>query len=155
MLVAIAAVLVTLTACETTTQTFSRAASMAERSCAQGGKRPIFTQSEVNADFWRGETVGLHAYCVGQDDSRYTHPGLQVMMNDSIDPKGARVALVIAGYAGAKAGLQANDLIVAIDDHSIAGRDEVARYTGRVTTQTDVQIHVMRGRDTLSLTARL
>jgi S1-C subfamily serine protease len=155
MLVAIVTVLVTLTACETTTHTFTRAASMAERSCAKGGKRPVFTKSEVSTNFWNGETVGLHAYCVGQDDSRYTHPGLQIMMNDSVDPKGARVALVIAGYAGEKAGLQANDLIIAIDDHPVAGREDVARYTGRVTTQTDVQIHVVRGRETLSLTARL
>ena len=155
VLIAVAAVLATLTACDTTTPAFTHAANMAERSCAQAGKHPIYTQSEINTDFWHGDTVGLHAYCVGQDDSRYTHPGLQIMMNDSVDPKGARVALVIAGYAGAKAGLQVNDLIIAIDDHLTAGRDDVTRYTGRVTIQTDVQIRIVRGRETLSLTARL
>jgi len=144
-----------MSGCETTTRSFNHAASMAERSCAQRGRQPVFTQSEVNTNFWHGDTVGLHLICVGQNDPRYNHPGLQVMMNDSVDPKGARVALVIAGYAGEKAGLKANDLIFAIGDHPIAGRDDVARYTSHVTTETDVQIHVVRGHENLSLTANL
>src|SRR5712671_1896422 len=84
-----------LCACVTIDDNFNQAASMAKRSCAQKGKRPIFTQSEVNSDFWRGDTVGLHSICVAPDDSRYEHPGLQILMNDSSDPRGERVALVI------------------------------------------------------------
>jgi S1-C subfamily serine protease len=148
-----AALLSMLAGCDTTARAFGQTAEMGERSCAKSGKHAEFTQSEVNTDFWRGDTVALHAICVGPDDARYQHPGLQVMMNDSVNPEGARIALVIPGYAGAKAGLQANDLIVAIDDHHTVGRDDVARYT--VGVSKDVQIHIVRGHETLSLTAHL
>ena len=151
---ALAGIALALSACVTIDDTFNNAAQMAERDCTQKGKRPVFTQSEVNNDFWRGQTVGLHSICVPPGDARYEHPGLQIMMNDSQDPPGARVALVIAGFAGAKCGLQRGDVILAMGDHSIANRDDVAKYAF-VNAPTDVQITFMRGREKKTAVAHL
>lgn len=88
---------------------------MAERSCLQAGKHAVFTQTEVNEDFWHGKFVDLHAVCYGPEYSHCRHPGLQVMMRDSTDPNGVRVIWVISTYAGEQAGLLPDDLIVSID----------------------------------------
>ena len=143
-----------LCACVTIDDDFNHAAAMAERSCAEKGKHPIYTQSEVNSDFWHGNTVGLHCICVAPDDPRYEHPGLQILMNDSTEPRGARVALVIKGFAGANIGLQRGDVIVAIDDHVIGGRDDVGKYTF-VSTPTEVRITYLRDQKSTTVLAHL
>ena len=143
-----------LGACVTIDDTFNQTAMMAERSCAQKGKRPIFTQSEVNSDFWHGDSVALHSICVAPGDPRYEHPGLQILMNDSVNPKGASVALVIRGFAGANIGLKRGDVITAIDDHPIAGRDDTGKYTF-VKTPTDVRITYVRDQRSTTVIAHL
>lgn len=68
---------------------------------------------------------------------------------------GVRVVDVIPGSPAAKAGLEADDYIIAVDGSSIAGNDiEASKDVLRGTVDKPVELSVLREKDTLSVTLR-
>jgi len=78
---------------------------------------------------------------------------LGVMIDD--DPRGARVDQVMPKSAAEKAGLQVNDVIALLDGAKVEGKDSLITKVKSLRPGTKIRLSVIRGDETLSLSATL
>ncbi len=102
---------------------------------------PIDSVKKVASTLIAGGTV-KHAY-------------LGVTIADSTNGAGARVTQVLAGSPADKAGLQAGDVITAVDGTSISGTDDLTAILARRSPGDEVTLTVDRNGTTKQLTVTL
>lgn len=81
---------------------------------------------------------------------------LGVSLADRVDGgSGALVTEVVADSPAAQAGLEVGDVVVAIDDTAVTGRDGLVATIRRFSPGDEVEIRVMRGGEPVTLRATL
>jgi len=80
-------------------------------------------------------------------------PFLGVSLEDA--DGGAIVAVVVEGSAAANAGLQAGDVITAVNGTSVTNVADTASAIGALSVGDDVTLDITRGSDTMTVTATL
>jgi putative serine protease PepD len=83
------------------------------------------------------------------------HAYLGIRVGDSPNGDGAQVSTVVSGSPADKAGLQAGDVITAIDGNAISGADDLTATTGRHKPGDKVTLTVTRDGKTVKLTVTL
>ncbi len=94
-------------------------------------------------------------------DGAASHAFLGVSMSDAVvevdgtGRTGAQVERVVAGSAAAEAGLEAGDVIVAIDGEPVSGSESLTGYVRQYSPGESVELEVVRRGTAETVTATL